>query len=71
MAALTTTLERLSAQLRVLRQRWQETRTLWDDPVARRFEQNYWTPLDTEAYRTLQELDSLAQVLAQAKQHVK
>jgi hypothetical protein len=53
-----------------IRQQWQETSGLWNDSVRWQFEREYWQPLEREAQTTLQEMEHLAQVIAQAQLNV-
>ena len=53
-----------------LRLRWQETISLWNDPVRWDFEKEYWTPLETQVPITQREMERLAQVIAQARRSV-
>ncbi|MEW5872346.1 MAG: hypothetical protein AB1894_23990 [Chloroflexota bacterium] len=55
----------------ILQQRWEAVGALWDDPVRRGFEGQYWQPLDTQADQTRQALERLAQVVSQARRSVK
>lgn len=70
-----TSLHSTAADLRniwqALSQRWQETHTLWKDPVAWSFEKEYWTPLEQQTRAVQQELERLAQVVVQAQRSVK
>jgi hypothetical protein len=71
MANLGTTIAQLDAAFRTLSQRWEHTKTLWNDSVRRSFEDDYWTPLETQARETQREMERLAQVIAQARRSVK
>ncbi len=51
--------------------RWQETCSLWDDPVRRQFEREFWQPLESQAPATAQEMERLGQIIAQARGSVK
>lgn len=53
-----------------LRQQWQRTTSLWDDPVRWQFEQDFWDGLETRVSATLQAMERLAQVITQARQNV-
>jgi len=55
---------------RQLDQQWQKTTALWDDPVRWRFEQDFWRGLERQVPATLQAIERLAQVIAQARQNV-
>jgi hypothetical protein len=71
MSNLTSTLEQLNSALLVLRQRWEYTKTMWNDSVRRGFEDDYWTPLEKQTQATQREMEKLAQVIAQAQRSVK
>jgi hypothetical protein len=71
MSSLNTTAAQLETAWKRLRQRWEDTKTVWNDPVQRHFEKEYWTPLEGQTQATLKELEQLAQVIAQARQKVK
>ena len=53
-----------------LRQQWQRTAALWNDPVRWQFERDFWQPLESRVPATLQTMERLAQIVAQAQQHV-
>jgi len=61
----------LQDAFRRLSQRWKEVKAVWADSVQRRFEKRYWAPLESQTQATLKEMDRLAQVIAQARRHVK
>lgn len=71
MSNLNSTQADLQASWRRLDQRWEETKVVWNDPVRRRFEQEYWTPLENQTRTTLKEMERLAQVIAQVRRSVK
>ncbi len=60
----------LDASLKVLRQRWEESKTLWNDPVRWDFEKRRWQPLEQQTQATLKEMERLADVLAKAQRNV-
>ncbi len=64
------TFSQLQQALQGLRQQWQRTNALWDDVVRWQFERESWQPLERQAQATLQEMERLAQVIAQAQQNV-
>lgn len=49
-----------------LKLRWEESKEIWDDPVRWQFERDFWLLLEKEMSDTLQEMEHLAQVIAQA-----
>lgn len=55
----------------LLNLRWQKTAALWDDPVRWQFEQDFWWMLERQVPATLQAMERLAQVIAQAQQHLR
>jgi len=70
-----TTLQQSASELvetwRRLEQRWQDAQSLWNDPVARSFAKEHWAPLEQQTRAAQQELERLAQVIAQAQRNVK
>ena len=51
-------------------QQWQKSTALWNDPVRWQFERDFWQALERQMPATLQTMERLAQVIAQAQQHV-
>jgi hypothetical protein len=70
-ANLSTTIAQLDAAFRTLAQRWEDTKSLWNDPVRWNFEKEYWTPLEKQTQATQREMERIAQVIAQARRSVK
>lgn len=62
--------ELLEAWQRLSRTR-EHVRGVWNDPVYRQFEREFWQPLETQMPPTFKELERLAQVIAQARQNVR
>lgn len=50
-----------------LDRRWDNVREGWQDPIQKKFEEDYWLPLEPMVSRTLAAIDRLSQVLAQAR----
>ena len=71
MGNLNTTRAEMQDAWQRLHQRWEETKTLWNDLVRRRFEKEPWTPLENQTRTTLKEMGRLAQVIAQARRSVR
>ncbi|MFQ5342051.1 MAG: hypothetical protein ACE5F6_10950 [Anaerolineae bacterium] len=71
MGNLNTTRAELQDAWQRLRQRWEETKAVWNDLVRRRFEKEHWAPLEDQAQATHREMERLAQVIAQARRSVK
>ncbi len=61
----------LDSTLKRLHQRWEQTQSVWNDPVSRAFEQDYLIPLEQQVLVTQREMERLAQVIAQARRRVK
>jgi len=53
-----------------LRQQWQKTIALWNDPIRWQFERDVWQPLESQVPVALQAMERLAQVIVQARQNV-
>lgn len=66
--SLTTGLIGLHSALKDLRLKWQETQLIWNDSVRRDFEENLWSPLETQVEAAHRALDRLAAIVAQAQQ---
>jgi hypothetical protein len=58
----------LNSALKTMRLRWDEVKNDWHDPVSGDFEENHWTPLESQVVATLRAIDRLAPVLAKAQQ---
>lgn len=54
-----------------LHQKWEQTKSVWDDPVSRDFERKLMIPLAEQELRTQRELECLAQVVEQARRNVR
>ncbi len=61
----------LEVAWRTLMQRWQQTKTAWNDPVSRTFEERVMRPLAGQEERTQRELERLTEVIDQARRHVR
>jgi hypothetical protein len=71
MSNLNTTRAKLHEAWQRLRQRWQGTTALWNDPMRWQFEQEFWQSLENQVPITLKEMERLAEVIAQARRSVK
>lgn len=58
--------ESIRAEWRLLLSQWKSARTQWRDPVALRFERDFWRQYEEEVPRFLQILDQLDDVLERA-----
>lgn len=70
MAGLDSSVDQLSSVLKVLKQRWEDTKPLWNDPVSESFEKIYWTTLEKDTHSALKEMQQLSQVVAEAQHKV-
>jgi hypothetical protein len=64
----TTGSSKLGLALKTLRLQWEETKTRWDDPVSRAFEEQHLVLLDEQVQTTLRGLDRLTGAFLQARQ---
>jgi len=71
MSNLNTTRVELQEAWQLLRQRWQGTTVLWNDPMRWQFEREFWQPLEDQVPVTLREMEQLAKVIAQAQRSVR
>jgi hypothetical protein len=51
----------------VLNQRWQQTKSVWNDKVQREFEQEFIVPLEQQLPRTRETMERLSQVIVTAR----
>lgn len=54
-----------------LRQRWDETTQVWEDPVRWQFQNEFWEPLEAQMTATQQEIERLAHGFAEAERGVR
>jgi len=71
MSSLNTTHEQIRNGWRVLQRQWQASCALWDDPVRRQFEREFWQDFEQVVPATLKEMERLVQVIAQARRGVR
>lgn len=67
MNSLKATYDQFQNTWKSLQRQWQAICDLWDDPMRRQFEKEFWQPLETRMPATLKEMERLAQVIAQAR----
>lgn len=48
---------------RMLSHQWQETVTIWRDPVSHRFDNEFWQPLEIEVESMRRELERLIETV--------
>jgi hypothetical protein len=71
MSNLNTIISQLDSNWKALALRWEETKKVWNDPVYRDFEKEYWDVLERQVRVTQNEMERLAQVIAGARRQVK
>ncbi|OIO97494.1 MAG: hypothetical protein AUK03_02435 [Anaerolineae bacterium CG2_30_64_16] len=71
MSSLNNTSVELHDAWQRLGQRWEDAKSLWNDPVRWNFEKEHWAPLEGQVQATQREMEQLAQVIAQAQRSVK
>ena len=71
MENLSATRAELQESWQRLCQRWQGTTALWSDPMHWQFEREFWQPLETQVLATMNEMQKLADIVAQARRRVK
>jgi hypothetical protein len=71
MGSLTDARERLDAAWKSLQERWRDTSVVWKDAISRRFERDFWQEFERQVPPTLEEMQKLAGVIAQARRQVR
>ena len=69
--SLNNTTAQLNTTHKRLHQRWQATKSVWNDPVQQDFEKRYVEPLSHQTQATLKEMARLAEMIAKVRRHVK
>jgi len=59
---------RLTYCLKMLRERWEDTKTQWADQVARDFEKNHLIPLEHQTTNAMRGMEKLSEVLGKLRQ---
>jgi hypothetical protein len=57
----------LAKAMKILMERWMQTRGLWDDEVAVRFEKTFLEPLNSDLRSALTAMDQMSVVLQQIR----
>lgn len=60
---LTTGRTKLFKACQVLRQRWDQTQSGWNDAIRQQFEEEFLAPLQQQATSTLRGIDRLSEIL--------
>jgi hypothetical protein len=68
--AATAGMVQLQEGLKLLRQKWEDTKLYWNDDARRRFEQEFLEPLEHQVKQTLAAMDRLSQQLTTAEHRV-
>ena len=63
--------ERLQNNWRALQQQWCTTCDLWNDPVQRHFEREFWQEWEQVVPSTLDAMQHLAEVMSAARRAVR
>ena len=71
MAGLNSSISTLITASKMVRKRWDDTKNVWNDPVSRSFEKQYWTPIEDHVQSTIKEMQNLAHVIEEAQCHVR
>ncbi len=66
--SLETSRYQLHSTLKTVLLHWDETCRLWNDPVRREFEADYWNQLEPGVMQALSALEKLAQVIGRLRQ---
>lgn len=71
MSDLDGTADQLATVHSSLTKEWTATTALWSDAVQRECQAEYLDPLDGQVWATVRALEGLAQVVEQARRHVR
>lgn len=63
--------ERLHNGWQLLQRQWQSTCASWNDPVSQRFEREFWQDFERTVPAMMDEMQKLAEVIAQARRSVR
>jgi hypothetical protein len=58
----------LNAALKNLRILWEETKTVWNDPVRKAFEEQYWQPLEGSTIAGIRAMNHLSPIMEKLRQ---
>jgi hypothetical protein len=70
MSSLLNAHDQLHNNWQSLRHQWQVSYAVWDDPVSLRFEREFWQSFERVVPETMEEIQRLAEVIAQARRSV-
>ena len=70
MSTLFVARDQLDSAFQSLQRQWQASCALWDDPVRRHFEREFWQDSERIVLATINEMQKLAEVIAQARRNV-
>jgi len=71
MSTLNDARERIHSGWQALRGQWHIARELWDDPVQRRFEREFWQEFERTVLAATEQMRRLAELIAQARRKVR
>jgi len=70
MSSLLNAHDQLRNSWQSLRHQWQVSYAVWNDPVSLRFEREFWQSFERVVPETMEEMQKLAEVIAQARRSV-
>ncbi len=70
-SSLEARIDQLKSAWKRLSVRWEETKTVWNDPVRWGVERKHWKSLESQVQAVLKEMDQIDQVISQARHSVK
>lgn len=64
-------LRQMDLNLRVLSNKWKNTKSLWNDPVSRHFEDSYMASIENQTKATTAEMAKLSQIMLEARRRIR
>lgn len=61
---------KLNSAMKTLALHWEQTKTTWNDPVSRDFDENHFEPLAEQVGTTLRAIDRLGEVIEKVYQEL-
>lgn len=71
MSSLNASHDHLQTAWQALQKQWQASCDLWNDPVRWHFEREYWQGFERVVPATMDEMQKLERIVAQARRNVK
>jgi hypothetical protein len=66
MGSINDTQDSIKGEWSILQSEWDNTRSLWRDSVANRFEKQFWSELERQIPQLLSAMEELDEILDQA-----